>query len=327
MGVGGTGIGLGLVRSIAQLMDGRAYAESEVGKGSHFYFEFPKKEVATIPVPFVQPTEVVELNPIYEIGTDFRILVVEDNLDMQQYVKELLGKRYKEVILAGNGVEGLEVLNTRGHEIDLIVSDIMMPEMDGLSMLKEIKGRTDWQGIPVIMLTALAEERSKLSALTIGVDDYLTKPFSVPELEARVQNLLYHSHQRRSWQEEHVKEPSSGETVSLKLTAADKAWIEGLEQLVLSSLAESRLNAEELAEKANMSGRNLRRKLKQTTGLTSAKFIKEIQLREARKELEEGMVISIADVAFKYGFEHQATFSTVFKARFGKSPKEYLRAG
>jgi len=320
---GGTGIGLGLVRSIAQLMDGRTYAESRLGQGSSFYFEFPKKEVATLEE---RPTEVlveeISLAPIYEMGTDFSILLVEDNVDMQQFVLDILEPRYQKIFVASNGAEGLKMLQAHGNEIDLIISDIMMPEMDGLTMLQEVKAHADWKSIPMIMLTALAAERSKLRALTIGVDDYLIKPFSVAELEARVQNLLYHAHQRKAWLKD--KEASTQENEpELKISVSDKAWIDELEQLIIDSLNFQRLNVEELANKVNLSPRQLRRRLKSITGLSPIQFIKEVQLSTARNELEEGVVHSLADVAYKCGFAHQTTFSTEFKARFGKTPKEY----
>lgn len=320
---GGTGIGLGLVRSIAQLMDGRTYAESRLGQGSSFYFEFPKKEVAAVEErPAEVLVEEIPLAPIYEMGTDFSILLVEDNVDMQQFVLGILEPRYKKIFVASNGAEGLRMLQAYGNEIDLIISDIMMPEMDGLTMLQEVKAHAEWKSIPMVMLTALAAERSKLRALTIGVDDYLIKPFSVAELEARVQNLLYHAHQRKAWLKD--KEASSQENEpELKLNVSDKAWIDKLEQLIMDSLNDQRLNVEELANQVNLSPRQLRRRLKSITGLSPIQFIKEVQLSAARNELEEGLVHSLADVAYKCGFAHQTTFSTEFKARFGKTPKEY----
>ncbi|MFK7971383.1 MAG: ATP-binding protein [Bacteroidia bacterium] len=322
---GGTGIGLGLVRSIAQLMDGRAYAESRLGEGSSFYFEFPKKEVTALAEsPVEEVVEELALAPIYEIGTDFSILLVEDNADMQRFVMSILEPRYKNVFVASNGVEGLKMLEEHGHEVDLIISDIMMPEMDGLTMLKEVKAHADWKSIPMVMLTALAAERSKLSALTIGVDDYVTKPFSVAELEARVQNLLYHAQQRKAWLKGEEASTQEEETEP-KMSVSDKAWVDNMEQLIKDSLSEQRLNVEGLAEKINLSPRQLRRRLKGITGLSPIQFIKEVQLTAARYELEEGSVNSLADVAYKCGFGHQTTFSTEFRARFGKPPKEYLR--
>ncbi|MCL4150846.1 UNVERIFIED_CONTAM: hypothetical protein GTU68_067553, partial [Idotea baltica] len=114
-------------------------------------------------------------------------MVVEDNADMREFIHRLLKPKYAKILLAQNGAEGLDLLQKHGKDIHLIVSDIMMPEVDGLSLLKAVKSHDDWQHISVIMLTALAAERDRLAALTIGVDDYLTKPFSVQELTTRIQ--------------------------------------------------------------------------------------------------------------------------------------------
>ncbi|MEM7368988.1 MAG: ATP-binding protein [Bacteroidota bacterium] len=325
---GGTGIGLSFVKEIAQLMRGKVYAESKPGEGSHFYFDIPKK-VVSASAQVVDEFEVLpDQDPIYSIGKDFTILVVEDNQDMRMFIHRLLSPNFEQILLAKNGREGLELLQQHGQTIDLIVSDIMMPELDGMSMLKEIKSHTDWQQIPVVMLTALASERDKLSALTVGVDDYLTKPFSVQELLVRVQNLLYNAQQRKEWHqsEEFQTENEALEIAGASLNASHKAWLGQLKALVKDSFAEGRHTAESLAEAAHMSPRQLRRRLKSITGLSTVKFIQEVQLQHARQHMEAGSRKSLADIAFESGFEHQRTFSSLFKARFGKSPREYLKS-
>lgn len=333
---GGTGIGLALVSEFATLMGGRSYAESTLDKGSHFYFEIPKKEVAAMTALSQVSEEVWEEEQIDSIGTDYSILVVEDNNDMRDFVCQLLRKKYKEVIPASNGVEGLKILKERGTDgVQLVVSDIMMPEMDGFEMLREIKSSPEWNGIPVVMLTALADERDKLSALTIGVDDYLTKPFSVTELLLRVQNLLFNYHQRLAWKKENPPEEgtnvseaatSTDAPKSAGLSAMDKEWLEGLETFVKERMIEETPNVDELAASAFVGKRQLTRKMKALTGLTPAKFIREVQLQSARKELEDGAVLSVIEVALNHGFVQQSTFSTLFKKRFGKPPSEYLKS-
>lgn len=334
---GGTGIGLALVNEFAQLMGGKASVESILGTGSKFFFEIPKKEVSTERVFQMISDETEEQKAIDSIGTDFTILVVEDNEDMRNFISQLLQKKYKKVLLADNGAEGLKALETHGTEIDLIVSDVMMPHVDGLTMLKEIKNHPKWHRIPVVMLTALAAERDKLNALTIGVDDYLTKPFSVPELLIRIQNLLYNFHQRKEWQEQEQKisdEPNQHKTDKKTIDNAtpqnlvsqdDKIWIDKLKIFIEESLGNTALDAKSLAASVFLSPRQLNRKLKSITGLSPAKFIKEVQLQTARKTLENGAFISISEVAQNHGFEYQGTFSTLFKQRFGKSPREYLK--
>ncbi|MEM7655196.1 MAG: tetratricopeptide repeat protein [Bacteroidota bacterium] len=333
---GGAGIGLGLVRELAHLMEGRAYVESQLGAGSTFYFEMPLHLLATQKVLAEVPKVIEDVEPIYSIGTEYTILVVEDNPDMRSFIMDLLSPQYSRVLAARNGAEGLALLEQYGQDIHLIISDIMMPEMDGLTMLQQVKAHPTWSRLPVIVLTALAAERDKLNALTIGVDDYLTKPFSTSELQVRVQNLLYHAHLRREWQqslevqrEEKAIESASEapEEVLDPSQAADQAWIQELQQIIESSLPQQKWKVDSLAEAAHLSPRQLQRRIKGITGLSPAKFIKEVQLQKARRKLEDGKVISLSEVAYACGFDHQGNFSTSFKARFGKSPREYVRSG
>ncbi len=326
---GGTGIGLALVNEFAQLMGGRSYAESKLGVGSNFYFELPKKVVAQEKLLVPQISELPSEEEVFSIGSDFTILIVEDNHDMREFIHQLLHKKYKQVLLAHNGAEGLEILKEHGTDIHLIVSDVMMPEVDGLTMLKAIKGNPEWRGIPVVMLTALAAERDKMTALTIGVDDYLTKPFSVPELLIRVQNLLFNYHQRLDWQSspeflEQQSETHEKNDSKVEIIAKEKEWVDELTSFVENALSESNLNVDSLATAFFLSSRQLNRKLKAITGLSPAKFIKEIRLQSARKKLEMGAAISVTEVAYDVGFENVSTFSSVFKNRFGKSPSTYL---
>lgn len=326
---GGTGIGLALVKELAHLMGGKVNAESTLGAGSRFYFEFPKKKVAIDEKISLPISEIVEDDPIIDsVGSDFNIMVVEDNPDMRDFIVQLLQKKYKYVLIAKNGAEGIELLKEKNTSIDLIVSDIMMPEVDGLEMLRTIKSHPDWFRIPVVMLTALAAERDKLSALTIGVDDYLTKPFSVPELLIRAQNLLYNYHQRKQVQstnEEGFTKSNHPEQSANQINEEDKKWIENLKSTIENSLGETTLNVEELAASVFLSSRQMSRKVKSITGLTPARMVREVQLTKARKILEEHTFTSVSDLAFKCGFEHPTTFSKLFKKRFGKSPSEYLK--
>lgn len=325
---GGTGIGLALVNEFAQLMNGKAYAESKLGEGSKFFFEIPKKEVASQIILTQAEAELLVEEEIYAIGSDFTILIAEDNADMREFLHQLLQKKYKRILLAKNGAEGLALLKEHGTDIHLIVSDVMMPEVDGLTMLKEIKHHPEWAGIPVVMLTALAAERDKLTALTIGVDDYLTKPFSVPELLIRVQNLLFNYHQRLKWksspefQEEKIETPEKN-AHQLEIKIRDKEWIDELTKHVEESFGKVILDVESLAASVYLSSRQMNRKLKAITGLSPGKFIKEVQLQTARKILENGAFISISEVAYQVGFENPSNFSRAFKSRFGKSPSAY----
>ncbi len=328
---GGTGIGLALVNEFAQLMQGKVYVESTLGVGSNFFFEINKKEVVAEERMLNLPTVVtLEKEPVYSIGTDFTILLVEDNDDMRNFIFQILQKHYKQILLANNGEEGLKLIKEHGSDIHLVISDVMMPKMDGLSMLEKIKNTKESQDIPVVMLTALAAEHDKLKALTIGVDDYLTKPFSVPELLIRVQNLLYNYRQRldvkRIIETESISEklPITNENIPL-ITKNNKQWVLDLITYIEQESNKHKIDVDHLAQHLFMSKKQLNRKLKLKTGLTPARFIKEVQLQKARKILEGGIEFSIAELAYNSGFSSPATFSTLFKNRFGKSPKDYLK--
>lgn len=320
---GGTGIGLALVNEFAQLMGGNAHAESKLGLGSKFFFELPKKIIASQTM-LTSSEEQMPNEEIFSIGNDFTILVVEDNLDMREFVCHLLQKKYKRVLVAKNGVEGLTLLKKHGPNIHLIVSDVMMPEVDGLTMLKLVKQEPVWSGIPVIMLTALAAERDKMTALTVGVDDYLTKPFSVPELLIRVQNLLYNYHQRKEWKNsDEFKEQKNAPQI--EINTKDKEWIDKITLFVQNAINDPHLNVTSMASAFFLSTRQFNRKLKAITGLSPAKFIKEVRLQAALNKLEVGTAISVTEVAREVGFDNISTFSFVFKNRFGKSPRDYMR--
>ncbi len=326
---GGTGIGLALVREFAELMNGSVDVVSKLGEGSTFLFQLPMQVVNPQIMVFTDTVEEAEVDMI-ELPVDFTILVVEDNEDMRNFVCQLLAPKYN-ILIAQNGAEGLKKIEENHREIDLILSDIMMPEVDGLTLLKEVKSNESWKSIPVIMLTALAAERDKLKALRIGVDDYLVKPFSVTELLVRVKNVLYNYYQRKLILEEDVTLlPTTSTTAQIEgvesiIVENEDVWLREVENLIIESMSDEIISIEKLAQQSFLSPRQLRRRIKLATGLTTNKFIREVQLRVARDILEEGNVLTVKEVAYQTGFEQAGTFSKLFKKRFGKLPSDYLK--
>jgi signal transduction histidine kinase/DNA-binding response OmpR family regulator/streptogramin lyase len=320
---GGTGIGLALVKEYADLMQAKAYVESQEGEGSCFYFNWPVKTFKEAKaLQSIDEELLSETEAIHSIGTDFNLLVIEDNSDMQAFIKSILSKHYQ-VYTADHGLEALKILEDSTQKIDLIVSDLMMPEMDGFELLKRVKSKAIWQKIPVIMLTALKREKEKLEALTIGVDDYLNKPFSVAELLVRVQNLLYNYHQRKHWKED-LKEEEEMISPPPSDQLEEQAWVHEIKTKILELSQEQTPTVEELAQAFFLSARQFHRRLKKATGLTPAKFIREVQLDKARDLLESGKAISVTQTAYSCGFDVPDTFSRLYKQRYGKSPSEYL---
>jgi len=211
----------------------------------------------------------------------------------------------------------------------------MMPEMDGFTMLGEIRQKPWVRSLPVIMLTARAAEEDKLEALTIGVDDYLTKPFSVQELEARVANLLKNAAARQLWSQENKEEEpvfessESDQEANANLEGntvlqTDLEWVKLVEGIVKENMTQVGFSIDELAQKSLVSKRQLQRRIKKVTGFTPTQLLKEIRLDAARNYLEKGTYKTISEVAFAVGFQSLNTFSKGFKTRFGKTPSSYL---
>ncbi|MEK7253952.1 MAG: response regulator [Bacteroidota bacterium] len=204
--------------------------------------------------------------------------------------------------------------------VDLIISDIMMPVMDGYQLLEKLKSDDRWRHLPIIMLTARADLRDKLKALRIGVDDYLIKPFEEDELLVRIENLLQNSRNRVV-----AKADDEGEkTTAPALSQADADWLAEVEQLARNGSKQKLLSVNWLSEKANLSERQFRRRLQNLTGLTPNEYLTELRLQEARSLLEIGKYATIAEVAYAVGYNDAAAFSRSFRNCFGKSPSDYL---
>lgn len=331
---GGTGIGLALSKELAELMKGTLRVESELGIGSSFVFEFPQKTVAP---PLVAETPELELANEGEEDEEYAaipppqgdaretVLIVEDTADMQAYIESLVSERYR-VQTATNGQEALALLESGSHQIDLIVSDVMMPQMDGFTLLTHLKDEEQWQGIPVIMLTARAAAEDKLQALTIGVDDYLTKPFSAEELMVRIANLLANYRQRKAvlLETEQQPEPLSPLEESVaQASAFDAKWIKELEAKMKAQIGNNAYKLTDAADDMHMSFRQLQRRVKQVTGLTPIKLQREIRLQMAREALESGDFQTVSEVSYSVGFTNTHHFSKLYEERYGRKPSEY----
>lgn len=345
---GGAGIGLALSREYAQLMNGRLSAKSEPGIGSTFILELPKKEVfgefrsselgATRPVPTLRPGSISEMKELQKPNAENRpqILIVEDNSDMRRFLWEILSPHYH-VVTAPNGKAALELLQKQTVDIpsealakvQLILTDIMMPEMDGFTLIRRLKSSPEWQGIPVIALTARAGLDDRLSALRFGVDDYLAKPFEPVELFARIANLLKNYRQRQEWL---AARQTAGEKNAYYLKIdppetilpADQQWLAELEAIALQKIGSADFSVTELAYQLHLSERNLRRKLKELTGLSPGDYLNEIRLQRARQFLDSGTYKTVAEVSYAIGLSTPKHFSRLFKARFGKVPSSYF---
>lgn len=348
---GGTGIGLALSKELAKLMKGDLEVKSEWGKGSSFILTIPLREVVEKEIAN-QPLREEILHDdrhIAEIAFPITnghlthnkstnspipsptILIVEDNPDMQWMIQDLLEGEYN-CIKANHGREALDILEQRQNNSapSLILSDVMMPEMDGYAFLERLKAHSEWQQLPIIMLTARAEEADKLHALRMGVDDYLTKPFSPNELKARIQNLLHNYRQRQAYREEIHKETSDKppQRIEIKfeeIPAADQVWLKKLESVSKDALEKQLgLSAAYLSDAMALSHRQLFRRIKALTGLSVKQYIQEVKLQKARHLLENKSHETVAEVAYICGFNSRGYFSTIYRKRYGKKPASYL---
>lgn len=336
---GGTGIGLNLCQEYAQLFGGTIEASSREGEGSVFRVQFPVTVVDDLPA--FRPAPPLEIEeeastmqrqpPAKDNKTaqvlpgDSRptILVVEDKDELQEYLRLILSEKYH-VVTAGNGQVAcvwLAEQRTASNPLPaLILSDLMMPVMDGYQLLEKLKSDDATRHIPVVMLTARADVQDKLKALRIGVDDYLLKPFDEEELLVRLENLL----KNQTIRLEHISaEPEPAPKTPL-LSAADQVWLEAFEAYVQRHLASDILTVSTMAHEFAMSESTLLRQLKRRTGLSPLQYIQEVRLTEARRLLENGSGDSIAQVALKTGYSDPRYFSRIFRQQFGKSPSDIL---
>jgi CheY-like chemotaxis protein/AraC-like DNA-binding protein len=233
-------------------------------------------------------------------------------------VHEILGK-YFTVLTKPNGKEALEWL--RGNTPALIISDVMMPEMDGFTLLENLKQSVNHSHIPVILLTARAGHDDRLRALRLGVDDYVTKPFDQDELLVKAVNMVNNLQQRLKWDKE------LGHDAEQEMALAngdDDKVIETLEAFVLRRIFDQKIAVSELAEAVAMSERQLYRKLSSINGMSPGELTMEVRLQHARKLLLSGRIVKLSQLAMEVGIGTPAYLSKMFYERFGKRPMDIV---
>ena len=248
----------------------------------------------------------------------FRILIVDDDHEIADYIINELGNRYK-FDHAPNGKEGLKMLLT-ANDYDLVISDVMMPEMDGITMLKRIKDNPQISQLPVIMLTSKAEVEHKLEGLKSGADAYIAKPFNMEELHIQIDNLIDNVRRLRGKFSGAVQQEERVEKIEVK--GNDDALMERIMRSVNAHMSEPNYNVDTLAEDVGISRAQLHRKMKEMTGISSGKFLRNLRMEQAARLLRESKV-NVSQVAYKVGYADLAHFSTAFKSHFGQSPSEY----
>jgi len=310
----GAGIGLSLVKEFTTQMSGEIAVHSKYGEGTTFTLQFPTAEV--IEQEAQQEESAVAVEAWEKFNDRQTVLIVEDNAEMRYYLKEVLGDKVN-IASAENGIEALAWL---GNEMpDLIISDVMMPGMDGREFVNRIKADERYNRIPVITLTALADIENQLSFLRMGIDDYMVKPFNADELRIRVYNLLANNAERKAFN----KEPAEPDDIIPDNKEADE-FREKITKYVSARLKNDQISVYELALELGLSERQFYRLAKSLTGCTPAQLIKEVRLQKAYELLIAGKVFKIEDLAKRVGYENISYFSRQFLERFGKRPAEFL---
>jgi signal transduction histidine kinase/DNA-binding response OmpR family regulator len=323
----GSGIGLALTRELAELHGGKLTVSSVEGKGSTFTLTLPVareafgalKIAAAIPLEekiFDSPILTNDIASVEDDETKPLILIAEDNLDMQKFIADLLKEKYR-IICAGNGKEAYERAKTIVP--DLIISDWMMPIMDGRACCEKLKTTDATSHIPVLMLTARADQSSKLEGLETGADDYLIKPFNKLELTIRIHNLIEQRRKLRAiFSKELVLQPKQ-----ISLPSRDASFLTNLLSLLENKFSDPNLSVDSLAEEVNMSRMQLHRKLKALTDQSPGEFLRRFRLERAKQLLSiEGTQVS--EVCFKVGFNNVSHFSKAFHDFAGVTPSEFI---
>ena len=334
----GTGLGLALTKELVELHKGRIRVESSEGKGSIFNVTIPLGKEHLKPEEIIEgkiekeeiEAEEVEVESEYE-GQKERsdievltetgkllLLIVEDNTDVRNYIKEDLQTEYR-ILEAVNGEEGLN--QAIKHIPDLIISDIMMPKMDGFEMCEKLKRDERTSHIPIIILTAKATDKDKIVGFETGADEYVMKPFDNVILKSRIKNLI---HQRERLREHFIKE-GIFQVNDTNARAIDKIFLKKAIDVINKHISDETFGVEVFADEIAMSKSQLRRKLVALVGESPGDLIRSVRLRKAAKLLEQNFG-NVSEIAAEVGFNNPSNFAHVFKKHFGVSPTEYLNS-
>ncbi len=326
------GIGLSLTKELTELHHGKIHVESRLGTGTEFSIEFPIDKASYAPhelkadssrnqvyIPSQEESATQErADENKERKTDYTLLLVEDNDELLSLMESIFSKSYQ-VHTARNGKEALKVIKKQA--IDIVVSDIMMPEIDGLELCQILKNDLSTSHIIVILLTAKTAVEDRIGSYEVGADDYMPKPFEIKVLKARLENLLF---QRKKRQSEFKDNPQAAFISNLGFTSLDEQLIEKALKIVEENLANPDLDVAILADKLNVSRSTFSRKIKAITGQTSLNFIRNIKMQHARRMLSN-TTVTVSEVIIALGYNDHKHFTNSFKEAFGMTPSEYQK--
>lgn len=320
------GIGLSLVKELATLHHATIEIESKVGVGSTFTINLPidaecysaeelnmdREMINAKKIELEAPTTLIEeTDNGIKVG---KMLIVEDNSELLNYMYKIFS-RYHKVSCSINGKEAFN--KVKEDMPDIIISDVMMPEMDGLELCRILKNDKETSHIPIILLTARTNPEDRIACYNAGADGYITKPFELNVLKARIDNFL----RNKGIQQKQLIHNNKFSIDDMKATEIDKELMKKAINLIEQHINETALDVNFLAEQLYMSNSTLYRKIKGITGLSPVSFIRNVRLKYAYRELSKGEM-SITDIAYNCGFSTPSYFSTCFKTEFGISPMQ-----
>jgi signal transduction histidine kinase/DNA-binding response OmpR family regulator len=335
----GSGLGLALVKELVALHGGTIQLKSELNEGTEFQVDLPVnkeafreseimndhiKSVFTSTIPAISPLSITHEEAVEsDHAFDDSVLIVEDNVDLRKYISGILAEQFT-VFTACDGDEGFAM--SLKHMPSLVLSDVMMPGADGVAMTKRIKEDERTSHLPVVLLTARANESSKLEGLGIGADDYLSKPFSILELKTRITNLIS---LRKKLAARYRAEISAGVPLisavsshAPKERSHDEKFMMRVNKIIEENLSNPQFGVEAMAEEIGLSRAQLFRKVKAICGLSPNELINEVRLNRAA-ELIQAKADNFSQISYAVGYNEPSYFARRFRQKFGMSPKEY----
>ena len=340
----GTGLGLYLTHDLVYLHHGTIRCESEVGKGTTFTvelpinkesfahdqidetrtidFNIPKNAIIDVQALTLDVNEKEEIDPQDHPDEDiYRLLIVEDNAELLMLMRQLLKSSYC-VYAAKNGREALNIIHQK--DLDLIISDVMMPEMDGYELTKAVKSDPNYSHLPIILLTAKTQKEDEQEALLLGADEYLTKPFRLKDLKLRIDNII--ENRKRIQAEYHQETADDARRIVTAPNSLDEEFLSRVLECVYSHLDDDTYDRNALAADMGASSSTIYNKLRSITGLNVSGFIRDVRMKEAHRLAQADPTLRVSDLAYKVGFRDPRYFSTCFKKQFGVQPKEFMES-
>lgn len=324
-----TGIGLALTKEWINLHGGQIRVDSRPGGLTRFQLQLPRHLKATEKQSAKDKTNTLSAAPLAQAASVKssailqkedsslpNLLIVEDNPDIRDYIRKGLQEQYQ-ITEATDGEAGLELATASVP--DLILTDVMMPRLDGFELCRRLKAQEATSHIPIILLTGKASRESRLEGLSTQADDFLAKPFDAEELRLRIRNLL---HNRELWRKR-FDQPGLLDPSPVEIPSREQAFLQQAKEIIEENLGDESFSVEQLSRALALDRTQLFRKLRALTGQNPSRFIRTIRLKRA-KQLLEGKVGTAAEIAFMVGFSSSSYFSKCFKEEFGKTPGEVM---